>query len=120
MLAMARSTTGTPIPNIKTQYTDKHVWVHEYYNPGAEEDCSLDANLQLKGWHKVKVSKDNDPQTALSDKDIIDLNGYKYYKDEPVVHKPDENEMDLDKQELGNALSTKTEDGQISSLSGIA
>ena len=133
---MARSSANTPAPARKSNPSGAFVWVNDWYIPDSFENIS---DTKLKGWHKVAINKDNNPEITMGAKDIVDLNNMKYYEEVPILSHNEvvqleevkteeiktEEKLEKDantetKAQLGTALNMEVEEGQVSSLSGIA
>ncbi|CAH6720672.1 hypothetical protein CLIB1444_04S05336 [[Candida] jaroonii] len=105
---MGRTPSATPAPR------DKSTWINDYFKPGLD-DSPIPDTIKLKGWFKSDLG--NKKQFVINDKDVLDLSKMKYYEEVPIVNHSEDKE---EKEELNKGLTTKSEDDQISSLSGIA
>lgn len=74
-------------------------------------DGSIPSELKLKGWYRVSTGHPTSASLQLGQDDSLTLSDYRYIK--IVESEPQPVEV---KSDLGNAISMKSEEGQISGL----
>lgn len=106
------SGTSTPVPNFITvthheQLGPNVTWINDWY--------SID-NVALKGWFKTNINHKNNPSVRPDDRDILDLNEWRFQPQLNQWYLPETEEKPTEDKSFEAAITLLKDEGEISGL----